>query len=45
MSCSTKSIDCIDDEEYLLHHCPEDGHGICPICFDFKVDENTALDY
>lgn len=34
MSCSTKSISCIDDEEYLLHHCPEDGHGDCPICCD-----------
>jgi hypothetical protein len=41
MSC--KHIDCIDcDEDYVLHACPEAGHGSCPICFD-TISQNEEV--
>lgn len=41
MSC--KHIECVDcDEEVVVHTCPEQGHGDCPICFD-TISQNEEV--
>jgi len=45
MSC--KHIECIDcDEDVVVHTCPQQGHGDCPICFDIisQNEEVVVLD-
>jgi len=45
MSC--KHIECMDcDEEVVVHTCPQQGHGDCPICFDIisQNEEVVVLD-
>lgn len=45
MSC--KHIECIDcNEQVVMHTCPEQGHGDCPICFDtiLQNEEVVVLD-
>ena len=45
MSC--KHIECMDcDEDVVVHTCPQQGHGDCPICFDIisQNEEVVVLD-
>jgi len=45
MSC--KHIEYMDcDEDVVVHTCPQQGHGDCPICFDIisQNEEVVVLD-
>ena len=42
MSC--KHIECMDcDEDVVVHTCPQQGHGDCPICFDIILQNEEVV--
>ena len=47
IGCSRMAVDVMDcEEEPLVHTCPQNGHGDCPICFDIilRNEEVVVLD-
>ena len=42
MSC--KHIEYMDcDEDVVVHTCPQQGHGDCPICFDIILQNEEVV--
>lgn len=52
LSCSHKTTECptYNDNEPFIHTCPQQGHGICPICnngsdeIDLSVLDHCCVD-
>jgi hypothetical protein len=33
----------MDCDDKFAHSCPEQGHGVCPICFDTQFNLNEKI--